>query len=311
MNEYHRTIVDFLRGHGARSVSLVTGGKHPHVDFRFRDKWFNLAVHRDGQGHTDAAIIKVKELRTLLGEADFPETAAARKLNDMTPTTNSDALEIVMGAAALYRTSRDGRRLRFYPPAEIAKHLLGGGIDIGRISHDTWRLRYDPARDKPLLRIDGRISQLDAGNADSLVRGYKDPFGVSPAEYHVIDGAVHVRLLTDQLKPVIARAVRRSKKVKSTVDVSVTLTPVGAEIPQSALLISDDEPSVSSEEKRAAEDFFRPTTANGTCWVEPIDPRAVLAAISRIEATTPYRLIRLKDDKGWAWQAPMIRLGDC
>ncbi len=288
MNEYHRTIVNFLRGHGAYDVSLIPGGRHPHVDFQFRDKRFNLAVHANGQGHTDAAIIKVKELRTLLGEADFPETAATRKLIDMTPTTNSDATEIVMGGVALYRTPKDGRRLRFFPPAEIAKHLLGGGIDVGRISHDTWRLRSDPARTKPFVRIDGKIHQLDAGNADQLVRGYKDPFGVSPAEYRAIDGAVHVRLLTDQLKPVIARAVMGSKKVKSTVDVSVTLTPVAGEIPQNA-----------------------PTIANGTRWVEPIDPRAVLTAISRIEAMTPYRLVKLKDDKGWAWQAPMIRLGDC
>ncbi len=39
------------------------------------------------------------------------------------------------------------------------------------------------------------------------------------------------------------------------------------------------------------------------------DPRAVLAAILKVEASTPYRLVRLKDGAGWAWQAPMIRLG--
>lgn len=306
MNEYHRTIVDFLRGHGARDVRVVPGGRHPHVDFVFRDKAFNLAVHRDPPGYSDAAIIKVKELKVMLGEADIVAPREARRLDNMTPMPTMNAPPASMGSIAMYGDNLGKLRLRFFPPEDAIALLGRAAIITERMARDTWLLSTGTGA-RPTFRTDGKKFQLDSGNAQELTRGYDTPFGVTPAEYVAVDGKVMVRLLTDQIRPVEVRRPNRTNPVRGaepTISVTeVQGTAVGRIV--SATLAT----GANHGDREYPDDL--PTTANGTRWIEPKmpDPRAILAAISKIEATTPYRLMKIKDG-GWAWQAPIIRLED-
>lgn len=285
MNEYHRTIISALRDHGARDVRLVPGGRHPHVDFVFRDKSFNLAVHHNPPGHSDAAIIKVKELRTMLGEPDVAAPREARRLDDMTLSMSDRATSNSLGGVAMYLDPAKKLRLRFFLPDEIATLIDERLVDIQRMSQDMWLVSITEKDIGRRIRREGRKWQLNVGNAVELTRGYSTPFGVTPAEYAVVDGKIMIRLLTDQIRPIEARKQKQ----------------------QISALHAVDPPIIRSEEAATSEDL--PTTANGARWVESTmpDPRAVLAAISKIEAATPYRLVKLKE-VGWAWQAPTIKL---
>lgn len=305
MNEYHRTIVDFLRGHGARDVRLVPGGRHPHVTFTFRDKGFNLAVHGNLPGHTDAAIIKVRELQKMLGEPDVAAPREPRRLDDMTPRANGLAPPVMMGNAAMYSGKGQKMRLRLFPPVDVVETLGDGAIRVERMAHDTWLLSRG-AGTKPAFRVDGKKHQLDAGYAEELTRGYPTPFGASPAEYVAVDGKVMVRLLVDRIKPVEVRRPKGSKIGKSGYPLWMENTAA------EAIQVRDVEPKMGASVATLAAGADEQRTASGARWVEPTmpDPRAVLAAISKIETATPYRLVRLKDSGAWAWQAPTIRLED-
>ncbi len=303
MNEYHRTITTFLRDHGAHDVKIVPGGRHPHVDFTFRDKKFNLAVHRDPPGHSDAAIIKVKELRGLLGEPDVAATGERRSLGDMTPRTNGHA-KTSAGGIALYGGVGEKLRLRLFPPADVAAFLGARVVRTQRMAKDQWLLTPTDDATGRRLRADGKKWQLDAGYGEELTRGYESPFGASPAEYVVVDDHVVVRLLTDQVRPVEKRQPKRPKT-----------NPVrGAEPATREAEVQSDAAGRTAGATPATGAVQIGSDANGVPGSDPTlaDPRAVLAAISKVEASTPYRLVRLKDDRGWAWQAPMIKLdGGC
>jgi hypothetical protein len=301
MNEYHRTITDFLSGHGAHDVRLIPGGKHPKVTFEFRGKRIERSVSAS-PSDVNAANSAIRDLKKMLGEPDIGPASVPRVIDDMTPRTNGPA-KISTGGIALYGGVGDRLRMRLFPPADVVAFLGARVVRIQRMAKDQWLLTPTDEATGRRVRADGKKWQLDAGYGEELTRGYESPFGVSPAEYVVVDDHVVVRLLTDQIKQVEKRQPKRPK-------VTVTLTPMPGPIPENVLLISDTKsgaieeanPIVSAEELRAAQRFFDP----------PPDPRSVLAAISKVEASTPYRLVRLKDDRGWAWQAPMIKLdGGC
>jgi putative component of toxin-antitoxin plasmid stabilization module len=294
MNEHHRDVVDFLREYGATDIRLVPGGKHPKLTFEFRGKRVERVMSASPGDHRTSANA-IAELRRALGDPVLPEPRVPRRLDDMTPATNGHAASASTGGMALYRKTGDGYRVRFFPPDDVADPLNKSGIAIavGRISHDTWRLKGSDGISRPVLRRDGNKWQLDGGHAEELTRGFLAPFGASPAEYRVLpDGTVHVRLLTDRLVPVAPRTLKPKK-------------------PQSVPLINPDRVEIDAQEvgmtlRDDAEESSR------IKWVEPpkIDPRDVLILIAEVERSTAYRLVRLKEG-GWAWQAPLIKLDGC
>lgn len=305
MNEYHRTIVNFLRGHGARDVSLVAGGRHPHVEFLFRDKRFNLAVHGRPPGHSDAAIIKVKEIRSMLGDPDLPAPREARRLDDMTSRANGLATPGSAGGAAMYGGVGQKLRLRFFPPGDVVDLLGRSMVLVERMARDTWLLSAAPddGAKRPVVRADGRKWQIEAGYAEELTRGYDAPFGVTPAEYVAVDGKVMVRLLTDQIRPVEVRKLRNPEGHRAPSDATTAETSPAA--PE-----NDLNPVRGAEPKMGATEVQGDEPRTRIRWTDPTmpDPRAVLAAISKVETSTPYRLTKLTDGS-WVFRAPTIRLG--
>ncbi len=308
MNEYHRTIVSFLRDHGARDVRVVPGGRHPHVDFVFRDKAFNLAVHRDPPGHSDAALIKVAELRRLLGEPDAPPPREKRRLEDMMPAvpiTNGHSQPVPappaeatwVGGMALYRDQKNGLRLRFHPPEAVVA-VLPGAVACARVDQDIWRL-FPVEGSRPTIRREDRHYLLAVGGSPDVVAGFTAPFGVSPSEYRLGDGEVLVHLLREQMRPIDShppRLPRRRKLLQATptepLEVGTTISAPGHQIDGKVItdVISSRPPDP-------------PTKSVGGS-----DPRSILAAIAEVERSGPYRLVRL--ESGWAWRAPTIKLED-
>lgn len=323
MNEYHRTIVDFLRGHGARDVRLVPGGRHPHVEFLFRDKNFNLAVHNSPPGYSDAATIKVKELRAMLGDPDVAAPREARRLEDMTPRANGHAAPAAMGGVAMYKTPNGKLQLRMFPPRSAVDLLDAGAVRVERMARDTWLLSPDPSATRPRFYQDGKTWILSVGVAEEMTRGFDAPFGTTPAEYVEVDGKVMVRLLVDQIRPVAPRP-KRAKRLK--IDDYPSNAAIAAHDGREINPVQDAEPAIGATEVQG-DAVGRTAGANPATgadrtslismavplypWVEPTmpDPRAVLAAISKIEAATPYRLVK-SEKSGWIWQAPTIRLGE-
>jgi hypothetical protein len=195
---------------------------------------------------------------------------------------------------ALYRSPGDKFRLRLFLPEKIAAGW-DSGVVVTRVSHDMWRLNSSPDPDFPKIRQDGKIYQIDAGYAKALTSGFTEPFGASPAEYVQDDEGITVRLLTDQLRPVASRA---PKIYKPKAAKPVAEEPIISQVARAV----DPRRSFEDQLARDAATDHEP---------RPSDPRSILQAIAEVERSTPYRLVRLKDGAGWAWQAPTIRLGGC
>lgn len=290
MNEHHRTITDFLRDHGASDVRLIPGGKHPKVAFEFRGKRIERAVAASPSDHR-ATMNAVADLKRFLGEPDVASLPEKRTIDDLTPPPPTVAPPS-MGRLGLYRNGNT-LRLRFSVPAGEVRDRLTGGIECARLSRDVWRLRSNPKVSNPRPRIEGNFFSVDVGG--NVTDGY-EPFGLSPAEYRPVDDGVHVRLLVDQLKSLrVSSAVALRDDVRKSVKHRLpgVVTPRAATVDTAAPATVDTVMCATSSNPAAS------------------NLRDVLVAIADVERTTAYRLVRLKDNLGWAWQAPLIKLEVC
>lgn len=313
MNSYQRSIRDHLRDdYHVPEVHFFQGGNHPRAEFTYASRSYTLTLHRaPGSRELGASTLKMKlrDIRRLLGDPPAPAAATSpRKLENMmtiqraheTPRRAMPS----MGHVALYRDAgKTGLRVRFYPPEEAVAALGTRAVAVTRASPDSWQLTPDPARTAPALRREGTKNLLDGGSALSLVEGFSDPFGVTPAEYLAIDGTVLVRLLTDQIKPVAELHNRKSAQ-----DPAPWLK-------RPEVVTAVAEARLDKEPGRMAQPPELPqTTASGARWVEPPppDPLAVLRAIAEVEHAGTYALVRLAEGGGWAWKptAPWIKLED-
>lgn len=292
MIELHRDAVEFLRDYGATDISVdQNGGKHPRLVFEFHGKRVSHPVS-SSPSDMNAARVLIRSLKRRLGDPDASvESKTKKALNDMTPSVptppvppavNSPAAGMRINTDGIYpakrsvgRVAKYSRRLRFIVPYDICGmfvHMGGCSLLTGS---SAWTICPNDARSTPALRTDKstKIGKI----IDFKVKDKETKFGATRAEFWVAQGVIHVECVEPlkQIDEAGRKGLGISRKHPSIV--SAAITPPAPE-PIAA----------------------RPLT------VPAERMRAVLAEIRKIEAETPYRLVKGKDTGTWAFSAPRI-----
>lgn len=213
---------------------------------------------------------------------------------DGSPSERTSAAVRVLGSVALY----GGGHLRFFVPTSIAAAFNPGdlGYEIRRAAPLEWHLGVSEDPSKPKLKHYGRgLSYLAPGATVASLFSGLSPFGVSPAEYEIVDGLLRVTVDAGSIKPIKSiKPARRS-------------TPTAVEVPgppEPRLPAADGATSLPEGPSALG------TTAGGARWIDPgFDASAlvrVLESVRAVEIATPYRIKREADGK-LVFAAPRIK----
>lgn len=289
------------------------GSQHPYCAFeysgrRFRVTLNNLAGRKSDNGNLLA--MKLQDIRRLLGTPPPAGEDAGRErktLTQMTEQLNADAAPLLLtrpvdnvdrpavGApASVHGVGRVARyagtwpRLRFELPAAVADAWGAEGkkYRVRRTAPRTWEIVTCLADAKSRGKISANA--LNAGDP-SLWRDEPEPWGNTPAEYLLVDGTVLCTLARGPLPSVDAEAGRAlaakrtaKRRQRPTADAEVAAPQ---EVPSPV----------------AAPQEIAPPTR--------VEIAACLAGLRRIEAETPYRLVKLRSKDGaerWVFDAGRI-----
>lgn len=282
--DYHRRVAAYLRDeYGVADVEMLpAAGDHFRLRFTYAGREHALTLHGSrAKLGGNALAMKRQDIRHLLGPPPpRAEARARRRLEDMMPTLEARSLEPLSsyprpepvtgaGTVALYRNGGAyPPALRFTLPPEAADRFgTADPVTVGGRPGE-WVVEHAAA---------GR-SQIKHGangwylnRTDPALSGGVAPFGAVPAEVE----ATAERLTIRTAWPPAAARVRKTR-ARPTSDTNIHHAA-------GALEVAPVQPAVD-------EAFIRDT----------------LAAVRRVEAATPYRLVRLRDGAGIAFQAPRI-----
>lgn len=321
---YYRELRSYLRddygiaevaqrsaGTGHRRWSFEYGGKPQTITLQLRrsGRSGNQLLGDQEAGHPPAArtsaaaeIGPTRETHT--GEHDDGsneqgggiQSAAVSDLKvvDGSPSERTSAAVRVLGSVALY----GGGHLRFFVPTSIAAAFNPGdlGYEIRRAAPLEWHLGVSEDPSKPKLKHYGRgLSYLAPGATVASLFSGLSPFGVSPAEYEIVDGLLRVTVDAGSIKPIkLIKPARRS-------------TPTAVEVPgppEPRLPAADGATSLPEGPSALG------TTAGGARWIDPgFNASAlvrVLESVRAVEIATPYRIKREADGK-LVFAAPRIK----
>lgn len=311
MTPYQREIADYLRDeYGATDVHLQGGGKHPRLCFRYLGAEQHVTIAQT-PSDANAAVVKKGDVRRLLGSPPERPEKPRRKLEDMMPEPLS------MRPALTVEPLNPAVR------PEHVSHLAAVGVGPepqtypGTLARyrDRWRLSVPTEvwrrfRSQPmslqilkagggwLLRptTHGRAPKIsDSRKANSTIEHMIDfatprvnegTYAATPAEFTVRGDDVYIRLI-EAVRPLLRTAPTGPRK-KRVSDVKVDAPPSAIEFPEPTRI---------------------GTQATGQVH-DTATLRSLLEQVRAVEAATPYRLTRLRDNKDGterlAWSAPRI-----
>ncbi len=298
MNEAgcQRAVLDLLRSeYGVTDARIEGGGKHMQLTFtapqgaaKIKTTWPRNPIGRDWGVTLD---VKTKDLRRMLGgpikkdldaRVDHPRkepsveaTALADQIRDKLPSLAAQLAPEKLSSLAAQAVDLQGwmfacydNKNRSYLRVSFPKSdrdKVGQKSAITEVKSGIWRLSRSPRGPgthnygPDRLYVQWSVARMES-------------FGYTPCEARVEGDAVVVHLPA----PDSRKALDDRFRTKSPRAPAVAPPPTTA---QAASL---------------------PKTASGARWIEPPtvdDIRAALATIRRIEAETPYRLVR----EGTAW----------
>lgn len=302
--EIQQELIAFLSDtYRVEDAEIVSGGKHPKIKFTYNGKRFTSAV--PGTSSDVRAFENQKsQLRRVLGAPPDPEapraprtlaamTAALKPLTFKEPTpmanpttTTAGNPVIANGGLALHISNKI---LRFYVPNVIRDKFYSAwsgprGCRVDFTAPDLWTIRHGE-NDKCQIKAVG----LEVSGSSALKRF--GPFGATPAEYKLVGGRIEVKLLEEP------RAVKPRRKRGMDKAATLTKDRIAQQI-------------VDKLYRPEPESGPVPPPAPSRHGVTEADMRAALEAIRRIEAQTPYRLVKRTrtDDSAtsWAFVAPRV-----
>jgi len=316
IQQYRNTVADYLReGYGATDLKLRGGGSHPRYEFMLPDKTATFSVllnDRNGAGGSNAADMKLQDIRRLLGPPPWPNRSCAEKrtLNEMTeqvaaeaaalrptdhdpipddvPDAGRAAVVLPSWKCAVSLRSKSNKSLDFFLPSEAVAAFHEGnsgprGTTIGFTAPRLWTVRHSDDDHHAL----GDRGVLVVGGKPYLSRWA--PFLRMPATVTLIGGRLEIRL--DE-EPRGAGAIP---------DAAGAAPPVGREETPVETEVETEKVSVPIPDL--------PTTYGPSRVLA--DQVEVLRTIRRLESLTSYRLVKVRADDGshsWEWRAPPIRL---
>jgi hypothetical protein len=313
MLSHHRELRDFLTNYGATSIAITYNGKHPKLEFDYKDQHrvvpiFASSSDPNALNHAKHDLIK------MLGPPIEEPKREPRKLSDMIadplpeppPSEEEEPPKLddaYTGAMAMYANGTGHTvplRLRFMLPFQMAEdlNLEGKVLNVKRLDADTWQLSPSsgPKLDvwQTLVRRDRHRYIADCTAAE-VIEGY-GKFGVSPAEYIVVNDDLVVHLNPKTIRPVFV-AANPPIRIKPPVQAA----PSPADPPPLPVPTPPPEPTAP------------PPGNNGEIVTLDEYMRQILRMIARAEKISAHKLTRVRKDNGdnyWEWRAPVIRLED-
>jgi hypothetical protein len=323
---YQREIMGFLHAGYEIDGRIEGGGKHPMLVMQRRSGGPRITVtfpntNPPGGSWDRAWENKRKELVKLLGKPLPPPPPRPRaKMEDLMPTAAlADQLRDRLPSLAAQlapltsyptpATTFEGRIslnrnatqtvLSFYVPSDLAARFSGHGMDAER-SDAGWVLRVDDtptasgrgrvstprARLRTMANSPWRVLTLSVGGRPGLTDG-RDLFYSTPATFALRDDGTVFAELAASPRPVMTRRKRAVGVGEPVEGLSVALTRMEAAEVQAA-----SSPAKEDQTSAAAPPFVEDVVELA---------RSCLRLLRRVEATSEYRLARLKDDGGWAF----------
>ena len=271
---YLRAITNYLRDtYGVRSFEVRPGGKHNKLVFEYGGKArrLTLAHERDN----NRANLKRQDIHRMLGAPPtIPIITIKRGLDEMTTAVQARAAEPPSG------------------PAPHAARTFSGrvALTVSPSKPDVSRLRVEIPPD-----LYATFGNVDRGV--SIRRLDYDTFEVSPRP--------------DRKRPRFTMSENGNYDCISEHAVPGPTPPeerFGVSPAECVLVDGNIMVRVLERRPIIVRSGRQPVLPKVEVGHSGIDPAAVLAALRRVEAETPYRLVRVKDDAGghWAFQAPRI-----
>lgn len=194
------------------------------------------------------------------------------------PATQPQPNSIEAQGYVVCHHSKTQKKLNFIIPNSLHKHLTTARMSVTQ-TKDMWELTASDNGPK-WCRYGANEMVLQVGGT-TLIKGYPNPFAKTPAEFHLTDNTLLVRLTE-------APRYRTTKP------------SVGDEL-------------IASMKEAVAHAKGEPTQVRETKVVVESAPNyatelpVLLNAIRRVEATTPYRLVKSKESGDWMFAAPIIK----
>lgn len=328
-NQVERAVRGYLRDtYGITEIYHDKGrGGHSKMSFRYRGEPQTISLP-NSPSDLRWEEIKQADIRRQLGEPPPRPPEAKLTLEEMTMELQTKAAELHSAATAAptpppiptqtwhgramaYMTYGNTRswRLQIVIPEAIALSLREG-VDVEPLDRGKWLITArDDGHRKP--RRVGENTHLIEINGPHLLPGLDPPFGSTKIEIERRAPGEYLAELTEEPAGIDANRQRVAKR--SGTAAAPTREPSARGEPPAPTPTpptGTEDPAPAAESTASTKVAKRPTVSpsRGTHGVD--DLRVILELIAAAEHDTAYRLVKLKDDAGWAWRAPLITLDD-
>lgn len=291
LREYRRDVIALLKDdYGVGDVTIVAGTNHPRLKFKYDGEEHTITLPNKVFGPT-AFDMKRQDIRRLLGPPTTGRIELQHTVKEETMSVSEgdfDAPRVVPhnpdvkiwdGSVSALALSRDltKTRLIFTIPAALSDDEFGwvGGLDIIMIDDESWEITANPNRKRPTFY---HSSPNLRRAVTELVSAGGDRWASSPAQYMLTNGTILVhcpkasrKLLPPAVKPPVA----------------VSPKPL---------------PNENGVDENFNKQYARPRRTPTAMKTDRV--KTTLDEIRRIEAETPYRLVKRAGK--WVFVAPVI-----
>jgi len=283
MRENHRQVTKWLQNQGATHIHLERKrGKHPRLCFTFRDKSYNHTISGTTSDTYRAAYNHISQLRHAMGLVNQPKEEIVIMQPTPQPANNSAfntprilpatqttrAPQKYAGTVALFGGKNN--QLNIVIPNDLYREFRANNpensrVDVEFMGDNTWRIYHSTTGHSRFVKYGPARHKCQPQHPNT--KAATGTFYTTPAEFTLVDGELLGTLTEEPHRDSTKqRAVVNRKRESET----QTLTAIAN------------------------------TTSNQATQLA-----ALLEAIRRVEATTDYRLVRMKDNNDWAFKLNM------
>lgn len=289
MRQHHRQVISWLETKGATNIQIRPGGKHLKLCFNYQGRDYAQPISSSPSDNYRGTHKKIKDLRHTLGlvntQDDIVISTPPRTLQEITTMLNTNTTPFntprvlpvttkptatCIGAIACYRGN--GGVFNFRISEEVWKtfrntHPENSYVGVEWLGDNSWKIFHDKdshSRFRPYNKQKTTYMMEQTSDESFQKLGH---FYTTPAEFVVTDGVILATLKEEPRREAIAPQVAAANTRRKQQSETQTLTAI----------------------------------ANTTTTNQTMQLAALLEAIRRVESTTEYRLMKLKENDQTSW----------
>ena len=277
MKPHHKQVAKWLTQQGATNIHLERGSKHPRLCFTFRDKAYNHTISGTTSDTYRAAYNHISQLRHAMGLVNQPKEVTVHTNPQPNNTFNPPRVLPVIekphaplkyaGTIALFGGKNN--QLNIVIPNDLYREFRANHPENSRVDVEHMgdnTWRIYHSKEGHSRFVKYGPTRHKCQPQHPQTQAAMGAFYTTPAEFTLVDG---------ELLGTLTEAPRRNSDKAHAVVNRTTKTKAETE-----------------------------TIAN-TASNQATQLAALLEAIRRVESTTEYRLVRMKDNNDWAFKLNM------